>query len=302
MVMIVVLIVTVAGATVYGLGQSGLDSTAVHGAGAYEFEVTDDNRMRITPQAVDSRDSTFVVRINGVDTYEWDGQHALEVTCLFPNDRIQIYTRTDGNTNLLVDRTVGATLECSLGLVDRFKYVIVNGDQFEVGSRYEFDLAIDPDGPGTDATYGNDVFKQDIGSVPLSNDWHYSKMYDHSVEGMGPPVWVYVMTDNVHWRTANAHPSLNWTDPPPSGATPGQGTYHLDASDDIVTTPSQGAGEPTNDLYMVFEPGCDGSEVLLVNEEAGYDNWIMMDGEPVIEGTDGESDNSFSAPAIPCPN
>jgi len=105
------------------------------------------------------------------------------------------------------------------------------------------------------------------------------------------------MTDNVHWNSTGS--GRNWTDPAPGE--PGIDSYYVDPSGEVVLTP--GGSEPTNDIYMVFKPGCSGSELLLIDESAGYDNRIFINGQVAIDNTNSVSGGTvLSAPGVNCPS
>lgn len=303
LVAVVVMLAVVATMSLSSLAESGTDASAVHGMGAYSIGVPDDGdgeRLVIEPQAVNTRSSTYNLRINGRDVYEWDGKEKLELTCLYPTDRISVYTEKGETTNLVAEYDVETALDCKLGFVERFEYAFVHEDgtetKVDMKSEYAFGLAMDPDGPGEDS--GTDA---EIGPISFANDWHYSKKYNKDLEGFEGPVWVFILVDNVH---AGGAGDLNWTDAPPAGTDPGEGNYEIDG-DQVEPEPYGGSGEPTNDVYIVFEPGCDKSRMKIVGIEAGYENSILMDGTVIADDVnnanqDTHIDTIYDAPGIPC--
>lgn len=310
LVAIVVLLALFATTSLTSLSESTLDSSAVHGAGSYDFDVSGetDAALRITSGSVQTRNSNYHVRINGKDVYDsWDGKSELEITCLFPGDRVTIYTSKGSTTNLVTQYTLEKVLECDLGFIDRFENAKISGNKVKVKTNYDFGLAIDPDGSGSDDTLGHDVYKQDIGTVPFSNEWHYSKEYNRELNGLGPPVWVFVLVDNVHWRdTGTYDENYNWTDPVPAGENPGEGTYKIhDHNDSFTARPDEGSGEPTNDIYVAFEPGCTQSRMKIVDLDAGYNNTVYMDDTVILNNVTNDHKSpikgtEFTAPGIPC--
>ena len=291
-------VATAAGAftMVMVVGDSG--SPAVHSQASFsieEHQPDGDPVLAIVPDAVAGDESTFVLEINGKTVHEWDGRTQVNVHCLFTGDTITVYKRTDGKTELVERRVYKDALSCpSISKFgEKFEYVTVNGEKVRIrdDSSGAFGLKIDPDGPGAD-THTN------VGPMPLSNPWHYGAVYpDTEIEGMEPPVWVFVMTDNVHRPgVPSGNGALNWSDPPPGN--PGAGSYSI-SNGQVQPTPS--GSEPTNDIYLVFNPGCSGSEIKLVAESAGYDNQITLNGAVVIPNTNTATQNTvISAPAISC--
>lgn len=307
------------------LSESALDSSAVHGTGSYDFTLYGDNApvLRVTPESVNTRNSEYRIRINGEDVYDqWDGKSQLEIECLSPWDEVTVYTAKGSTTNLVKKYDVQKFLQCPDKIGDgRFEHAYFNGDKVSTQTEYDLPLAIDPDGPDSDSGnvgLGNDndeVHKQDIGKIPFSNPWHYSKLYnddDGTIEGYQKPVWLFILVDNVHWTEmdGSVDESLNWTDDPSS--TPGVGNFERDGS--TITpkpyrTPPDGAGEPTNDVYIVFKPVCESegkSKLKVIYVDAGYSNQILMDGEEVVPDTSTLDqrtkldDEEFDAPGIPC--
>jgi hypothetical protein len=148
-----------------------------------------------------------------------------------------------------------------------------------------------------------------LGQISLQNDWHYIQRYDDGLEGLDGPVFVIVMVDNVHTTNVpdpDLHGSVtdgvyyNWTDEPPSGLNPGANSYSI-SGDEVVPIDTD-ATEPTNDIYIVFQPGCDGSRVAFVDESAGYDNQIYLDDTRIIDNTNDDIEGeTFDAPAVECP-
>ena len=175
-------------------------------------------------------------------------------------------------------------------------------------TEYDLPLAIDPDGPGDDSTPYASLDENPVGPVPFANPWHYSKLYnddDGTVEGFQKPVWVFILVDNVHWSdTPDYDAGRTWSDAP--DGTPGEGNYEIDGTQ-VDTSPedTSPAGEPTNDIYVVFKPKCDvgpgdESRLKIVGVSGTYNNQILLDGTVVVSDTTAVSPPStFDAPGIP---
>ena len=257
-----------------------------------EHRPNGDPVLSVVPEAVQSHGSTFVVEINGKAAYEWDGQTQVRIHCLYVGDTVTVYKRKADSTELVERWTFEGALSCPLANIDeKFEYAVVNGNQVQIRGDSVFGLELDPDGPGAD-THTN------VGPMPLSNPWHYVQVYpDTEIEGMEPPVWVFVMTDNVHRPgVPSGNGALNWSDPPPGD--PGTDSYEI-VDNEVQPTPT--GSEPTNDIYMVFKPGCSGSQIRVVAESADYDNQILMQGSVVVPNTSTVSmGTTLPAPAIDC--
>jgi sulfur carrier protein ThiS len=297
------------------IARSSQDRAQVHGIGTFdiEFVETGDDTLKIAPDSLRNRDSTFIVEVNDHRVHRWDGHERLDSTCLYPGDRIEIVSKEGETTYPVQEYELERALSCERirPLPEKFEYAYIENqttlDKVRVQPDFTFGVEIDPDGSGTDDTMGYSVHKQNIGTIPVNNQWHYIRKYDEQVEGMEPPVWVIVMTDNVHWKYADAGGSLNWTDDP-TGA-PGSDSYEIDDSTgDLLLRPDD--SEPTNDIYMVFKPGCSGSDLKIVDVSAGYHNTIYVNGQVAVPDTYEYSQHNddrteppveLSAPAVNCP-
>ena len=320
LVAIVLLLAVTAGITFFSLAEQGGEASQVHGMGAYEVNYEKDTgHLELRPESVQTRETTFYLYVNGQQAYEWDGASSLDIACLYPDDRMRIVTEKGSTTNLLKEYTLDRALKCDLGFTEQFKFVTIDGAKVPISSRYNFDLAIDPDGPGAD-DYAGISEHSPVGPIPLSNQWHYSKQFAGPIEGLGTgdkPVYLFIMADNVHWNNAPDWPGvansgdLNWTDPVPDGRDPGADNYEIHGTD-FEPHPNSlgpGDGEPTNDVYMLFEPGCDQSRLKIVYYQGGYDNSINMQGTEIVANTknaaptdpdDIDAAPIYTAPGIPC--
>lgn len=312
---IVVLLVSVAGVMTVSVSETTLGSAAVHSVGHYDVAIENQAERTLHLQLEDFRslDSStdFRIRINGREVYQWDGQTTVEISCLYPGDTITVASTNGDTTNLVREYTVEEPTDCSAYSTfrNKFQYGVVEGTSHQIRAEYDFGLSIVPNGDSV-ASDNNGDNDMNLGQISLQNDWHHIQRYDEEIEGVEPPVFVIVMVDNVHW-TDVPDPSLdpvpsdqyyNWTDDPPSGLDPGSDAYSIedDGSVDPIDTDET---EPTNDIYIVFQPGCDGSEVVFVDESAGYDNQIYLDGTQIIDNTNDDIEGeTFSAPAVDCPD
>jgi hypothetical protein len=310
MIVIVVLLATLVTVTTTDLARSTQDSAQVHGVGTFDvqFQESGNDSLRISPDTLRNEDSTYILEVNDNRVYRWDGHEPLEFTCLYPGDHIEIVSKEGETTYPVRDYRMERGLSCERirALPEKFEYAYIENqsalDKVRVQPEFTFGIEIDPDGTGPDDTLGNDVHKQDIGKIPVTNQWHYIRKYDKPIEGFSPPVWVIVMTDNVHWKSVGG--GLNWTDDP-SGA-PGSDAYKIDdTTGDLLLRPAD--SEPTNDIYMVFKPGCSQSELKVVDVSAGYHNRIYVNDQVAIPDTAPYNSGAKStpklltAPAVNCP-
>jgi hypothetical protein len=157
---------------------------------------------------------------------------------------------------------VDAPTRCGLaGSGSRFAYAVVGNRQMPLQDEtYEFTLAIDPDGPTSQL--GDEDF-------PTTNPWIYIQRYDRRIEGFDPPVYVIVFPDNVHWN-------YDWQDEPPASIRAAMPNAYEIQGGNVVVNGS--AVEPTNDVYMVFKPGCTESKFKFISMSGGYNNQILFDG------------------------
>ena len=310
LVAITILLIAVAGVTFVSLGETTLTSATVHSQGNYDVVIDDEgtDTLDIRLQGFNERapDTEFELVINGVQTYRWDGQDTVELECLYPGDRIYIASRNDDTSRRVSEHFVNYATECPeySTFPEKFQHSVVAGNSYVTGERYAFGLSIVPNGNSVayDSNGDND---QNLGKISLANGWHHIKKYDKEIEGVEPPVFVVVMVDNVHWEDIpdpSAHASVsgqyNWTDEPPSGLDPGANSYDINGNS---IDPNPGGSEPTNDVYMLFKPGCDESTVIFLENNAGYENDVYLDGTKVIDDASSASeDETFSAPGVEC--
>lgn len=250
----------------------------------FTFEHTGTS-LEVRPVYMDNGNE-FNLRLNEKQAYTWTGNGATEerkLSCLNEGDTVRITSSpAPRRTYLIEDYTVKTPTDCGLaGSTSRFTYASVDGRKMPLESEsYEFSLAIDPNGPNSvngDTTYST------------TNSWNYIEKYDRTVEGLDPPVYVIVFADNVG----------DWSSEPTESDLDGMATsYSVDASGNVSPTPS--GSEPTNDVYMVFQPDCDQSQFLYVDKEASYDNHIYLDGDLLFVDSDTSPETTFSAPGVQC--
>jgi len=314
MVVIVVLLATLLTVMTTDIARSTQEGSQVHGVGTFdiEFEEGGDDTLNIEPEALQNKDTTYIMEVNDHRVHEWNGHEPLDFTCLYPGDHIEIISKEGSTTYPVQDYRVEQALSCERirPLPEKFEYAYIDTEgtskKVRVQPEFTFGIEIDPDGPGADSTHGHPVSKQNIATIPVTNQWHYIRKYDKKIEGLSPPVWVIVMVDNVHWKGSGGAPVENWTDDP-MGA-PGKNSYTLTStgSGHKLNPISTTATEPTNDIFMVFKPGCSGSKLRLVNVEAGYTNRIYINDKVAIADTstydpDSNTPVTLNAPAVNCP-
>jgi len=308
---VVLALATLAGGMFLGLGESEL--TAAHSQGAFDADISADNeRVLVESQAVieQSGDTEFVLEVNGEEVNSWSGHESVELTCLYPGDHVQLFSKGEGSSILIDEYYFDSAAECDEfdTFPEKFEHVVVDGTPRAVNDEYAFDLSIVPNGDdvATDHTGSRDA---NIGNVSLTNEWHYVQLHHEEVEGLEPPVFVIVMVDNVHWEDAphqDHHAAVssgdyyNWSDAPPAGVTTGADSYEIDDGDLQPKTTT--ATEPTNDVFIVFKPGCDQSTLILSEVEAGYENDVYMGEERIVDDTSSASvPQTFpDAPAVEC--
>lgn len=315
LVLIVLLMAITAGSMFLDLGASSL-STA-HDQGLFEGEVTPSGEAVVIESLamVDhSSEVDFVLEVNGEEVRRWNGQDTVEIECLYPGDHVQLFTKGPKKTFLIDEYYFDEASECPRyrTFPEKFKHVVVDNASHAVNDRYAFGLSIVPNGSSvaTDYTGDNDV---NLGNVSMANEWHLVKLHNEEIEGLEPPVFVIVLVDNVHWEEApdpDNHTGIsdsdyyNWSDSPPEDLTIGEDSYEV--SSGTLSTNTSAATEPTNDIFMVFKPGCDESELVLVDVEALYHNEVYMNGERIIDDTSvydglGDADTEeFTAPGVEC--
>ncbi|WP_123539186.1 hypothetical protein [Halosimplex salinum] len=309
MVVIVVLLATLVTVLTTDIARSTQEGSQVHGVGTFdiEFEEGGADSLKVAPKSLRNEDSTYILEVNDNRVYRWDGHERLDFSCLYPGDHIEILSKEGDTTYPVTDHRMERALACDRirPLPEKFEYAYIDNatdsQKVRVQPDFTFGIEIDPDGTGPDRTMGNSVAKKDIGTIPVTNHWHYIRRYDRSIEGFSPPVWVIVMTDNVHWNSVGG--GLNWTDDPSDE--PGKDAYTRSGSD-IILDPS--GSEPTNDIYMVFKPGCSGSKLKIIDVSAGYTNRIYINGKVAVPDTYPYNTGAkstpvtLSAPAVNCPS
>lgn len=242
--------------------------------------------IRVAPAFMEDG-TRFALKINGQRVYTWIGGRNDDVRrlrCLDAGDRVSVTSLHDQErrTYVIEDLVVQVQTDCTLtGIGSRFAYAQVGGRTVPLtDERYSFGLSIDPNGPNSvngDTTY------------PASNPWNYVQRYDREVEGLQPPVYVVVFADNV----------ADWdAEPTESDRQAIANSYHVDSNGNLNPTP--GGSEPTNDVYMVFQPGCQQSQFKYVTKDAAYDNHILLNGQLLFVADGSSLGTTYSAPGVQC--
>jgi flagellin-like protein len=336
LVVIVVMLVAVSAVTFVSLGESGTEAATLQGVGRFNFDQTGESgNVTINPDSVQSApNAEFHLRINGYDVYQWNGHDRVELSCLVPGDRLTVVSVTESDQSSVVQQYdfTDATNCPTLSFAERFQYAFVGSgpgdmERVEVGDELAFGLTIDPDGPGPDnqAPWAPNGLP-DVGNISLANDWHYMEAYTTGgpIEGLEPPVWVFVLTDNVHWggtppTTGDPGDSnyANWTNDTSTFGNPVDKTYTLESGPNgrevqpnskvYYDDAGNNSDEPTNDIYIVFKPDCPSSTLEIVAQQGGYNNTIYLNGERIVNDTNalGNGDNvdvdparTFEAPGV----
>jgi len=236
-------------------------------AASFDFDRTN-GVLVIRPSHVQEGDR-YHLRVEGTDVHTWTSNVPQSVSCLNEGDDVDVVTSEPGTdeTYLLREYEVGAPTRCAFtGASERFAYAMVGNRRMPLlDETYDFTLAIDPDGPT------RQLGSQDF---PATNDWVYVQRYDRTIEGLSPPVYVIVFPDNVH------NSGYDWDDEPPDAVREEMPNAYSIQGDSVVVNGS--AVEPTNDVYMVFKPGCSESKFLFVRMSGGYDNQILLDGQEMF--------------------
>jgi len=304
---ITLLLVGTTAAMTTGVLTETKGSAAYHGVATFEYDhlETNNDLLVVRPEATASTESTtYELHINDREVWEWDGTSRLDVTCLYPGDSLSIRSEKGDTAYRLEEHTMERSTRCEResAMDKKFEYAYIDGERRQILPDWKFSFEVDPDGPGVDSG-GRPMFKRDNGPISTANEWHYMKRYTKPIEGFEPPVWVIVMTDNVHWKSGTNYDSYNWTDEPPGE--PGIDSYTIDDGDVV---PQPGGSEPTNDVYVVFKPGCDGSKLKIVDVSAGYHNQLLVDGKVAVPDTRPYNDDpsklpkTLDAPAVSCPS
>lgn len=328
---IVILLVSVAGVLAVSVSEDRLGTATVHSQGQYQLDVENRarERLNINVENFQSRDpeTEFVLRINGRDVHRWDGQNRLEVSCLYPGDDIDVVSDNDETTYLVREFLVERPTDCTRYTTfrDKFRYGVVyppsgSGESHVIRDEYDFGLSIEPNGDSVAYDNSNGDNGMNLGKISLQNEWHYIERYDREVAGVEPPVFVIVMVDNVHRTNVpnrGDHASVpdsyspasdpvddvqyNWTDDPPEGLNPGEDSFSVDGSGNVDVDDSTST-EPTNDVFIAFQPGCDQSKVVFIKNSAGYNNRIYLEDTVIIEDArDADPGDTFTAPPVECP-
>jgi len=319
LVAVVIGLAAVAGLFFVSAGQDGVDSAVVHTQISYDAGTNEDgDYFYLRSTAVSDGDTDLVVSINGVEVTTWKGREDLRIQCVYPNDRITLTSRSEnGESTVLVDEFyVESATTCTQynTFPEKFKHAIVNGEEFVINDRYAFGLSIVPN--GDDVAYdGSGDEDRQLGNISLANEWHHVQLStDQRIEGFEPPVFVIVLVDNVHWEDAphpDHHAAVNdtvyydWDDPPPD-ITLGADSYRIE---DGEVNPRTGLNstEPTDDVFMVFKPGCERSELKFIGQDAGYGSQIYRNDELIVSDTSkfeydpDEEGPTFDAPGVDCP-
>jgi len=278
MVAVVVIIATVL--TVGALTFLPEDEPTPRPDASFQFDRDGGGVLTVTPTYMEDG-TQFDLMVDGQQVYSWRGGELSEqrrLRCLFPGNELTIRSRhQSGRSYLIASHEVGTATACPLpGTSVPFASVIVEDREVSLfDPSYEFSLYIDPQGEGT---------ADGDGPISVTNGWHYVQRYDRSLEGLSGPTWVIVLADNADYDAAA---------PPDAGAD----SYGIQG-DQVVPTP--GSSEPTNDIYLVFSPGCDQSTLKLVDVQASYDNSILLGDTVVIDDTSTAVETTYDAPGVTC--
>ncbi|MFB6151249.1 MAG: hypothetical protein ABEJ40_05530 [Haloarculaceae archaeon] len=230
----------------------------------------------------------FTLLVNGEAVYTWEGgntERARRLSCLNAGDDVYVRADAAGDRTFSIEKhEVAAPTDCALpGAASRFAYARVGDRSVPIlDTDYEFTLSIDPDGP--DSVNGDVDF-------PATNPWVYVQRYDRKIEGLEPPVYVVVFPDNVgsvsDWRSE------------PSDAEREEMTqsYEVNGEDVVVTA---GGVEPTDDVYLVFKPGCSKSQFKFLRMQGGYNNQILLDGTELFRTDDANRNQVYDGPGVKC--
>jgi hypothetical protein len=74
----------------------------------------------------------------------------------------------------------------------------------------------------------------------------------------------------------------------------------VSVADDGSLVPDPSGSEPTNDVYVVFKPGCQRSSFYYVTKRAGYDNHVLLDGETLFVANGRNQGKTFTGPGVTC--
>jgi hypothetical protein len=247
----------------------------------------DDGALVFDPQYM-TDGVPFALLVNGQEVYRWEGESttdARRLTCLNTGDDVAVRAEDEADrTYLMEDYDVEAPTACGIsGAGSRFAYARVGDRQVPLTDPdYDFTLGIDPDGPNS--VLGDRDFQS-------TNGWVYVQRYDRTIEGLSPPVYVVVFPDNVG--------SVSEWEAGPTDAERADMVWAYDRSGGDISV-NGSAIEPTNDVYMVFKPGCDNSQVKFLAMSGSYNNQILIDGTPAFRTNDASSGQIYQAPGVEC--
>jgi flagellin-like protein len=286
--LLLIAVVVIAGMMVTVLAMTMLPQSAPSTSYTASFGFDRSNgSLQVTGNYVEDP-SRYHLAINGREVYEWGSIESQRLACLNEGDRVSIVSSEPDSedTYLLRKHTVEAPTRCSLsGGASRFAFATVGHRQMPLqDDTYEFTLAIDPDGP-TDQ-----VGDQDF---PTTNPWVYIQRYERSIENLSPPVYVVVFPDNVHWN-------YQWDNQPPASVRDSMPTaYSIDNSGNVNVN-ATGGNEPTNDVYMVFKPGCSASKFKFISMAGGYNNQILFDGTEMFRTDTTSTGTVYTRRGVDC--
>lgn len=274
------MLVAVLALTILPQGQPSTSFTA-----SFQFDRTN-GHLAITPSHVESEDR-YHLTVNGVEVYAWSDDETQTLACLNDGDQVDIVGAEPGadETYLLREYEVGAPTTCPYtGAAARFAFAKVGNRRMPLlDSTYDFTLAIDPDGPTSQL--GDRDFA-------TSNPWVYVQRYDRPIEGLGPPAYVVVFPDNVHGWGAD------WDDQPSDDVRTAMADAYEIRGGNVAVNGS--AAEPTNDVYMVFAPGCSESTFRFVRMQGGYNNQILLDGTEMFRTSSTSPGTDYTRQGVDC--
>jgi hypothetical protein len=261
---------------------------------SFEFDRVN-GELRIRPNYI-SEQAAYDLLINGNEAYTWTDDSARRLSCLRAGDELKIVGDDPDaeGAYLLREYTVESRTFCSLsGAGNQFAYARVGDRKVPVADKqYEFSVSIDPRGPNK--LHGSE-------EIPASNPWHFVKRYDRPVEGYEPPVYVIVFADNV--GSCCGYGDLEDYSVQPEDPINVLDGYSIDSNGDItITAGGANSIEPTDDIWLVFKPGCDSSKFKYVGQATGYtENEIFLNGEKIIDDLNEVSEgDEFTTDGVEC--
>jgi FlaG/FlaF family flagellin (archaellin) len=290
---IVIAVAAVAGAGFVSFGDELPEETPP--SAGFDLEVNqDDGKMEIVPTYM-SGNTELLLKINGKTAYEWTGDNATEsrtVTCLKRNDSVRVVSASGDRQYTAFEKKLDYPLRCNLdGVGKQFAFAKVGDREVPVADQdYSFDISIDPDGP--------DSVKGDR-DIPATNPWNIVYRYDRTVEGLEAPVYVITFADNVGSCCGLQDASYD-SEPPSDLREETTENFEVESDGNLDIQAARGP-EPTDDTWIVFQPGCEESTFKFAGEAAGYDNQILLDGEVIIPNTNTATDGEeFTADGVEC--